>query len=59
MLKLDAEKSTGLEGVTKVIDLLEEFGVDTKVLTFCQAVDISIDVRKAIEKNIKHINKTK
>jgi len=59
MLKLDTSKSTGLEGVTKVIDLLEEFGVDTKVLTFGEAVDIAIDIRKVIEKHIKEINKTK
>lgn len=59
MLKLNAAKSTGMEGLTKVIGFLEEFGVDTKALTIHQAVDISIDIRKVIEKRIKHINKTK
>jgi hypothetical protein len=59
MLKLNEEKSTGLNGLLKVNDLLDQFGVDTETLTIGQAIDIAIDIKKVIEKHIKEINKTK
>lgn len=56
MLKLDKEKSTGIDGVMVVNKLLSDFGLDITLLTFSQSVDIAIDVKKAIENQINKIN---